>query len=298
MIAATREMGRDEPFMHRIECWLHTKAMAARHPPPPPSVKAAYDPGYAARHAAPNAAAEVALLDMDSIDCGLAAQAAGHDPVVLNLADDCFPGGCVDLGSGAQEESIFRRTNLCRTLEIEMYPLRDGEVVYSRDVSVFKAAEGDGWRSLSRSRSEEAYPRLAFVSGPGLKHPRTVADPESLEQLLSPDDVARLRAKAGAVLQAAHAHGHGCVVLGAMGCGAWKNPPRHVARVLRGVVDEHAGLFDAVFVAVKLGLDKSSFNFDAFAELFPVAEAVRARGGGGPAREEAAPRAADSDFFR
>ena len=34
-----------------------------------------------------------------------------HNPLVLNLADNNRPGGCVDSGSRAQEESLFRRTN-------------------------------------------------------------------------------------------------------------------------------------------------------------------------------------------
>ena len=47
---------------------------------------------------------------------------AGMNPVVLNLADIPVPGGCVESGSGAQEESIFRRSNIIWTLTEKLYP--------------------------------------------------------------------------------------------------------------------------------------------------------------------------------
>lgn len=34
-------------------------------------------------------------------------------------------------------------------------------------------------------------------------------------------------------------HGHDSLVLGALGCGAFRNPPRHVARLFHEVMDEH-----------------------------------------------------------
>ena len=33
-------------------------------------------------------------------------------------------------------------------------------------------------------------------------------------------------------------HGHDSLVLGALGCGAFRNPPRHVARLFHEVMDE------------------------------------------------------------
>ena len=62
---------------------------------------------------------------MKDIDCLVACKHlidASNNPVVLNLADILVPGGCVESGSGTQEESIFRRSNITKTLMPEFYP--------------------------------------------------------------------------------------------------------------------------------------------------------------------------------
>jgi uncharacterized protein (TIGR02452 family) len=67
---------------------------------------------------------------------------------------------------------------------------------------------------------------LDFVACPGLRHPML-----SPEGRLYEADEARLAVKIRTVLQVAARHGHDAIVLGALGCGAWKCPPRHVAEV-------------------------------------------------------------------
>ena len=50
------------------------------------------------------------------------------------------------LGTGGQEETIFRRTNLGQTLLLDFYPFHiDNRVILSPHVTVFKRSEKDGW---------------------------------------------------------------------------------------------------------------------------------------------------------
>jgi uncharacterized protein (TIGR02452 family) len=65
---------------------------------------------------------KVSVKDIDCLTACKDLLDAGCNPVVLNLADILVPGGCVESGSGAQEESIFRRSNYCKTLIEELYP--------------------------------------------------------------------------------------------------------------------------------------------------------------------------------
>lgn len=65
---------------------------------------------------------KVSVKDIDCLIACKQLQDAGNNPVVLNLADILVPGGCVESGSGAQEESIFRRSNITRTLTQDFYP--------------------------------------------------------------------------------------------------------------------------------------------------------------------------------
>lgn len=55
---------------------------------------------------------KIIVKNDDSIHCGHQLQQEGYNPVVLNLASRRNPGGGVKNGSRAQEESLFRSTNL------------------------------------------------------------------------------------------------------------------------------------------------------------------------------------------
>ena len=268
---------RRATFLERIECWRDTeRRVCVTSSATPPSTKSRFDPSSpppTSRFPTKGRRSAATVEDVDSIDCGLAWLRRGYDPVVLNLADDCMPGGCVDIGSGAQEESLFRRTALCATLRRELYPIGDDEGVYSPDVAVIKASEADGWELYA-----DPAPRLAFLTVPGVKYPSCVyQDANDRKPRLRPADEDRLALKVRTMLQIAAANGHDCVVLGASGCGAWKCPPDHVAEVFARVVAEYEGAFRAVTFAVLRDSDDNAAarravgvpdNHDAFLIYF------------------------------
>ena len=217
-----------EHFYRRIEAWKDTEAKAPA--PLAPSVKLNIDQMSSVFPEKPRDFFDklrVQIHDMDSIDLGLKLSHDGFNPVVLILADDCFPGGCVATGSGAQEEAMFRRTNLCRVLSMKDYPLRDNEAIYAPRVIVFKNSELAGFSYL------EARRELAFIACPGIRHPMLTSDDR-----LSDIDAGRLREKIRLILAIARDRGHDSVVLGAIGCGAWKCPPDHVAEIFAEVISK------------------------------------------------------------
>ena len=233
----------------RIDCWLDTLAVAAAVDPPPPSEKVVWtDAMVAADGRDGSSTPDVEVVDADTIEAALGLLARGHRPLVLNLADDAFPGGCVGSGSGAQEESLFRCTNLCRTLDLDLlprgtYPLLGASAVVSPGVTVLKASERRGWTVLDEPR-----PKLDFIACPALRHPPLTDDGR-----LPPRLAALLANKVALVLDTALARGHDAVVLGAMGCGAWRSPPAHVAEVMRSVIDRYRGAFAVVQIAILSG---------------------------------------------
>ena len=267
-------------YVERMRCYRDTQARAMALPPPPASVKLVDLPPLQP----PREEWEETLVgvqDMDSLECGLKHLRMGHRPVVLNLADDCWPGGCVETGSGAQEESLFRCTNLCATLTLTTgyYPLHDTELVYSPGVDVLKSSEATGWRVM-----EPPLEKLAFVSCPGIKCPRLdypAADSSREDARLRPEDEERLRVKVRLILRCAALRGHDVVVLGALGCGAWRNPAPHVAEVFAGVLaePEFRGHFARIVFAILKRVDdmyvvrdRTQYavrdNYDVFAERF------------------------------
>ena len=59
------------------------------------------------------------IVKVENIDCLLAAEKLlneGYHPAVLNMASRQNPGGGVQNGAGAQEENLFRRSNLFQSL--------------------------------------------------------------------------------------------------------------------------------------------------------------------------------------
>ena len=71
--------------------------------------------------------------------------------------------------------------------------------------------------------------------------------------------------KIRALFQLAKLHGHDSLVLGALGCGAFRNPSRAVATLFREAIDEYIYNFRCVSFAIYSIKDD---NFDVFCEVF------------------------------
>lgn len=67
------------------------------------------------------------------------------------------------------------------------------------------------------------------------------------------------RRKLETVLSAAAKENYTALVLSALGCGAFRNPPKEVAQIFRDVLAEFHGVFDTVvFAVLDVGLEKSN----------------------------------------
>jgi len=83
------------------------------------------------------------------------------------------------------------------------------------------------------------------ISCPGVRHP-TLRDGRMTQM-----DIDRLRVKIETILQLAERENVATLVLGALGCGAWKNPAIDVACAFKEALDRFAGVFRRVVFAVK-----------------------------------------------
>ena len=177
---------------------------------------------------------KIEVIDNDCLYAAKNLINKGLNPCVLNMASFHTPGGGVTRGSSAQEESIFRRTNIFKSLyqfnEIgsaygikqreERYPLDyNFGGIYTPNVTVFKASEGDDCILL-----EEPY-KIGVVSVAAVKNPRVE------NGKLVPWVVDTLKCKIRQILDIALENGHDSIVLSAFGCGAYKTPPTEMARL-------------------------------------------------------------------
>ena len=185
------------------------------------------------------------IVDVQNIDClyaGVRLQEQGYNPAVLNMASRRNPGGGVTTGAGAQEETLFRRTNLFRSLyqfapyaeqygikpSHHQYPLdRNFGGVYTPDVIYFRESEQKGYALLENPVS------LSFITIAGMNRPDLTAD-----GMIADHHVEPIKNKIRTIFRLGLIHRHDSLVLGALGCGAFCNPPRHVARLFHEVMEE------------------------------------------------------------
>ena len=188
---------------------------------------------------------EPTIVEVQNIDClyaGVQLKEEGYNPAVLNMASRRNPGGGVTTGAGAQEETLFRRTNLFRSLyqfapyaeqygikpSHHQYPLdRNFGGVYTPDAIYFRDSEQKGYALLEKPVS------LSFITVAGMNRPDLTDG-----GMIAPYHVGPIKNKIRTIFHMGLVQGHDSLVLGALGCGAFRNPPRHVARLFHEVMDE------------------------------------------------------------
>jgi len=184
----------------------------------------------------------IEVHDRDCLDEALRLKANGYNPVVLNMANRRTPGGGVRNGAGAQEEGLFRRTNLFRALyqfipfapqyglkmRQEQYPMDPNwGGIYTPDATLFREDEAMGYRLMNETET------LSFVSVAGINRPE-LEDATHMTAYMAEGTKNKMRT----ILRIALDNGHDAIVLGALGCGAFCNPPSHVAKLFHEVFEE------------------------------------------------------------
>ncbi|GIQ84440.1 conserved hypothetical protein CHP02452 [Kipferlia bialata] len=290
---------------HRVFVQAHTLARVkdqhltvdgVQHTIPPPGSTVEYSSrhlfGLSLKVKAPRHPAKVCVVESDSLDAVLqviqdkrVAPAQTGRVAVLNFANETKPGGGYLNGRGAQEEEIFRRTTLVRSLNSSSvtdegtlihYPWCDrqggegADVIVSEGVSIIRMSSASGYALM-------APVPVTVISTAAPQDPSTVMSSEPGMGLVYAQDTEAhtLVTRIHAVLRAAVLHGVHHLVLGALGCGAFHNPPREVVAVFRELLPSYLPFFRSVTFAV-LG-DRKGENLPAFRTLDDV---IAARGVG------------------
>ena len=228
----------------------------------------------------PKKETKITVVNMDCIYAAQELIRLGRNPVVINNASFKRPGGGVEVGSGAQEENIFRRSNLFESLyrfsfrlakdhglpiEEKQYPLplRYG-AIYSPNISVFRGGEDVDYAFL-----DENYV-MDFITIAAIKHPAVID--ETYAEIM--------KGKIRMMLNLGLHWENDSIVLGAFGCGAYGNPPEFVSSLYKEVLseDNYKDKFENVVFAI---LDDGNAhrehnprgNFVPFKEKFEKADA-------------------------
>jgi uncharacterized protein (TIGR02452 family) len=183
----------------------------------------------------------------------------GAPVAVLNFASAKNPGGGFLGGASAQEESLARSSALFRCIERNaMYGINRNNnrqlvyndvAIYSPSVPFFKDDDG-----ALREPVLAAVLTMPAPNGGCLKRGIAPADLQAV-----------IDRRVYAILAMAAAHGHTCLVLGAWGCGVFRNDVSMMASAFRRALADFEGRFRHVTFSI------TGENFALFRAAFEAA---------------------------
>lgn len=201
----------------------------------------------------------------------------GKKVCVLNFASASNPGGGVVHGSSAQEECICRCTTLYPCLNLSAMwdafymphrkadnPLYNNDCIYTPNVCVFKSdtnfpeplPKAEWWNvNILTCAAPNLRERPSNAMNPNAGSTAAKISATELEKLLT----SRIRR----IFEVAVANGNEVLILGAFGCGAFRNPPELVARVFWKVMQVYLCYFETIEYAV-YHTEREIANFEAF----------------------------------
>lgn len=222
---------------------------------------------------------EVRLTKSRTVDAGR--KSLRNDPTakvaILNFASATRPGGGVTSGSSAQEECICRVSGLYRCLtkpeaverfyeyhKKEVGPLHNDDIIYTPNVPVLKTDDYD-------FLDEPVYIDVITCAAPNLREKNVSRYNQEREPApdISDDELYKLHVnRARQILNVAAANGADVVILGAFGCGAFRNKPEVVAKAYADVVPDYLKQFKAIEFAIYCPPGHPTVNYDAFKAVF------------------------------
>jgi uncharacterized protein (TIGR02452 family) len=215
----------------------------------------------------PYTSTTVEVINDDCIDVYNRLVARKLQPVLHNMANAKTPGGGYRKGDGAQEENLFRRSNYYLSLDAELddtkqaqrfrclstcelkpleasdniYPIQDFGAIYTKGITVFRDTEEKGYAYL-----EEPIKNVAAIAMAAYQGPELTSD----NNFLTSKYAVGMRKKIENLFAIAYHNKHDSLVLSAFGCGAFKNPPSHVAAIFESVIQQYAGYFKSIYFAI------------------------------------------------
>jgi len=214
---------------------------------------------------------QFSVMDADTLDVLVQRRAEGEDPVGINMANRFHPGGGVEEACHGQEETICRRSNYLLGLKTQAYPFPKNGGIYSPHVSIFREDQSQRYQFMNKpievalvavaayDLREEGSDR-AELKLPALRE----LSADLLEECKEYQENTKIRIRQ--MLRIMASKGHTQLVLGALGCGAFQNPPQLMATLFGQVFSEteFVGRFEQVDFAILKVHQKDELTIEAF----------------------------------
>lgn len=221
--------------------------------------------------------AKVIVSEKRSLEAAESYARQGKKVCVHNFASATNPGGGVVKGSSAQEECICRCTTLypclnSRDMWNSFYvphrnandPLYNDDCIYTPDVYVIKS---DINFPEPLEESERYKVDIITCAAPNLrKQPSNEMNPNagsSPARITNAELEKLLTSRVKRLFEIAAANDEDVLILGAFGCGAFRNPPQVVAKVFHDVMKEWLSYFEVIEYAIYHRADETA-NYQEF----------------------------------
>jgi uncharacterized protein (TIGR02452 family) len=203
---------------------------------------------------------DIEIENTDTVTATLRECAAGYRVLVLNMANAEQPGGGFSRGAKAQEEDLFRCSNLSKTLTEDLYPMLGTDIIYSPKVHILRDA---------KYNNIEDPPEVGFVSIAAHQNP--YVNPHGM---LSNSIYDITKCKIHMMFHLGLIQKYDCLVLGALGCGAFNNPPHEIAKMFCEICSIYAQQFKRIIFAVmsNTGNDNCHIFQQAFLDTFNTSD--------------------------
>lgn len=174
---------------------------------------------------------------------------------VLNMASNKRKGGGVEKGAMAQEECLFRCSNLF-TIPDEFYPLEVDEFIYTHQATFVKSADYNTIWPMDA----DVITIAALNMNVNNKYYNVEDSKDGYEKIMTE--------KIEAMLNQAIINNCKNIILGAWGCGVFKNDPATVAKLFSVVLESKRYFFDNVVFAVINDHNSVANNYQIFSDTF------------------------------
>ena len=198
----------------------------------------------------------ISVINTDSVSAVIDYSKQGKT-CVLNMASYKRPGGGVKRGSRAQEECLFRCSNLTHVVPESFYPLFESQCLYTKDAVFFK--------DFNYNYMDEVKSDVVTIAAINLNENVLYSPDKNFKQY---EDINKLKIRL--MLSLAIKNDVDNIILGAFGCGVFNNNPEHISEFFYDILvnESYSKYFENVVFAIINDHNSVSNNFEIFNNKF------------------------------
>ena len=195
---------------------------------------------------------------------------------VLNMASYKHPGGGVARGSKAQEECLFRCSNLTHAINTDNYPLGDDKALYTKNAVFFKDVNYNYMSDVKSDVITIAALNLNTVKVDFDDYSDTITKENILSINLNYEKISKLdyekltKEKIRLMLSLAIKNDVDIIILGSFGCGVFRNDPEEMAKMFKYLLvkEGYSKYFEKVIFAIINDRNSVGNNYEIFKNVF------------------------------